>query len=75
MTGKEAEDEDLGDEGRKVYGRTVLTLRPKEWSQMRNHWKNLNRTPLEAFLTKGKAERPVGDSVNNDSQKQAAERG
>ena len=62
-------------QGRKVDGRTVLTLRPKEWSQMRNHWENLNRTPLEAFLTWGKAERPVGDSVNNASQKQAAERG
>ena len=51
MTGQEGKDEELGDEGRKVDGRAVLTLRPKEWSQMRNHWKNLNRTPLEAFLT------------------------
>ena len=31
MTGEEEKDKVLGNGGRKVDSRTVLTLRPKEW--------------------------------------------
>lgn len=46
---------------------------------MRNYWKNLDRIPLDTFLTtdyreaRVEAERPAGDGVNNPNQKQAVE--